>query len=305
MLTVRGVFAGELRKYEAGMFTIYTDLVEDDAREARVRMLKMGEEYRRGTQEWFEAGRERLPFYLYRDEKDYLAAGGAPGSGGMFTGGRLMAVAGEHANLRTWQIVQHEGFHQFVRSAIGERLPVWLEEGLAEHFGESLFTGDGYVSGIMPPWRVERVKGGVENKAFASLSKLTGMNKAEWGKRISQRNYDQAWALVEYLMREKPEVLDELIKGGKLEENVEWEKWWAQLPNQPARELYQRVATETVKAFVERAKRAGQRIESGEELEKAIREKSLKMKNEEWLPVSLLEQAIELGKKMGGVTITP
>ena len=44
-----------------------------------------------------------------------------------------MAVAGEHANLRTWQIVQHEGFHQFVRSAIGEKLPIWLEEGIATY----------------------------------------------------------------------------------------------------------------------------------------------------------------------------
>src|SRR5205085_535625 len=107
LLAARAGFAGELRRYEAGTYTIYTDVgEEEEGREARLRMSKMGEEYRKGTVGWFTSPRERMPFYLFREEKAYLGAGGKPGSAGMFTGGKLMAFAGERTNLRTWQVVQ-------------------------------------------------------------------------------------------------------------------------------------------------------------------------------------------------------
>ena len=52
-----------------------------------------------------------------------------------------MAFAGEHITAYTWHTVQHEGFHQFAHAVIGGDIPTWLNEGLAEYFGEALFTG--------------------------------------------------------------------------------------------------------------------------------------------------------------------
>ena len=105
-----------------------------------------------------------------------------------------MALAGPKVDLQTWQIVQHEGFHQFAHAGVGDRLPAWLEEGLAEYFGESLFTGRGYVSGVMPGWRVERVKKGIEGKQLMPWSSWMLIEKREWGKRLKQADYDEAWA---------------------------------------------------------------------------------------------------------------
>ena len=54
-------------------------------------------------------------------------------------------------DARTWHTVQHEGFHQFAHVVIRGDLPIWVNEGLAEYFGEAVFTGDGFVSGVIPP----------------------------------------------------------------------------------------------------------------------------------------------------------
>ena len=45
---------------------------------------------------------------------------------------------------------------KFAHATIGHKLPPWLDEGLAEYFGEAIFTGDGYVDGAIPPWRAKR-----------------------------------------------------------------------------------------------------------------------------------------------------
>src|SRR5436190_20491182 len=68
--------AADLRVYETKYYTIHTDLSEDDARECAIRMTKMAEEYRDRTRDFAGAVRSRLPFYLYRNQIDYLAAGG-------------------------------------------------------------------------------------------------------------------------------------------------------------------------------------------------------------------------------------
>ena len=41
-----------------------------------------------------------------------------------------------------WHVAQHEGFHQFAWSRFAEDLPVWVNEGMAEFFGESVIVGD-------------------------------------------------------------------------------------------------------------------------------------------------------------------
>src|SRR5439155_8711537 len=128
---------------------------------------------------------ERFPLYLYRSQDDYTAAGGPPGTAGAFvysgTGGaRLMVVAGDTPTLQTWHLVQHEGFHQYARAAIGRKLPIWLDEGLAEYFGEAIFTGDGYVTGIIPSWRLQRLRTELASGAFAPLPQFIKLSDEQW-----------------------------------------------------------------------------------------------------------------------------
>ncbi len=120
-----------LKTYQSPYYVIHTDLDIDAAREAAVRTMAMAEEYHRRTRGFSGVIRSKLPFYLYRRAEDYHRAGGPAGSVGAFTGGRLMALAGERPGKRTWHTLQHEGFHQFAYAVIGGHIPsgstrVWL-----------------------------------------------------------------------------------------------------------------------------------------------------------------------------------
>ena len=44
-------------------------------------------------------------------------------------------VTYEHENL--WQVLAHEGFHQFLGYELGLDVPVWLNEGMAQYFETS------------------------------------------------------------------------------------------------------------------------------------------------------------------------
>src|SRR5262249_24093662 len=104
--------AGELQTYETKYYVIHTDLNADEEREAEVRMTKMAEEYYHRTQDFAGAITQRMPFFLYKHADDYYATGAPRGTAGYFNGKELVAVA-EDMGPRTWNTVQHEGFHQF------------------------------------------------------------------------------------------------------------------------------------------------------------------------------------------------
>ena len=167
---------GQLKCYDTRYYTIYTDIAPEDEKEAAIRMTRMAEEYHERTKSFSGVIRTRFPFYLFKSPTDYYAAGGMPGSAGVFMydqhGGKLMAVAGKKTSQDTWHVVQHEGFHQFAHAVIGGTMPIWLDEGLAEYFGESIFTGDGFVTGVIPPWRLSRLKTEIADKKLMALNDM-------------------------------------------------------------------------------------------------------------------------------------
>ena len=75
--------AADLKQYETRYYTIYTDLAPDVEREAAARMTRMAEEYHDRTRSFAGVIRHKFPFYLFRNEADYHAAGGMPGSAGV------------------------------------------------------------------------------------------------------------------------------------------------------------------------------------------------------------------------------
>ena len=101
--------------------------------------------------------------------------------------------------------MQHEAFHQFAAAHRGTELPAWLNEGLAEYFGEGLFTGDAFVTGAVPAWRLARVKRSLAAGAFQPLPEFLSMTQAEWNEKVTSNetlkaHYDQAWSLAQYLL---------------------------------------------------------------------------------------------------------
>ncbi len=198
---------GALKTYPSPYYTIYSDLGIDDVREATMRMTRMAEEYHDRTAGFSGVINQKFPFYLYATAEDYYRGGGPPGSAGVFMvrngESKLMAIAIGKSDGRdggqTWHVVQHEGFHQFAHAVIGGDMPMWVNEGLAEYFGEGLFTGDGFVTGLVPARRLQRVQESIREKKFKSIKEMMLLTNREWNADLKIENYDMAWSMTHFL----------------------------------------------------------------------------------------------------------
>ena len=300
----------ELRTYETRYYVIHTDLGRDGAREAELRLTRMAQEYRRRTTDFSGEIRKKFPFYLFRNEADYHAAGGTPNTAGEYNPNAqtLMAFAGDDGpNLATWYTVQHEGFHQFADQVIGKQLPIWANEGLAEYFGEALFTGDGFVAGVVPPWRLKRVQATIEAEKFAPLGEVVSLSHKQWNARISTTNYDQVWSLVHFLVHaddgarrdglvallKDPNSAVEQHLGNVDDLETKWRTYWSQLPEDPTADVYAEATLRTLTSFLARATARRQQFASFDEFVAAAEKGQLKMAESDWLPPSLLSDALK------------
>lgn len=315
----------ELRKFETRYYTMYTDLDDEHVREATIRMTRMAEEYHERTKGFSGRIRSKFPFFLFKSEALYYQAGGRPGTAGVFMGSpsagfRLMALAGEMPDDRTWHTVQHEGFHQFAHAVIGGDLPIWVNEGLAEYFGESLFTGDGFVTGVIPPWRLERIKATFAAERFLSIEQMMLMSHNEWNLRMSGANYDQAWAMVHFLAHAEDgryqkaftQFMNMVGRGAQWGQawsasfgspkgfEERWRKYWAELPANPTERLYVRATLETLMSFLARAAIEGQLFDDFDSFRTAATGRQLKLSDANWLPPALLEDALSRSREFRG-----
>ncbi len=319
------VSGGELAKYDTPYYVVHSDLPVEQVREAFARMTTMAEEYHRRTQGFSGEIRSRFPFYLFSNPSDYHAAGGLEGSAGVFIvdgrGQRLMAIA---RGKSLWRIVQHEGFHQFAHNVIRGRLPVWINEGLAEYFGSAIWTGDGYVCGIIPPDRLKRVKAQIKGNKFLPFTEMLTMSHEEWNSGLSMRNYDQGWSMLHFLVHADDgkyvealtRHISDLSRGASPIESFaarfgkdiaafqqRCNEWWAALPDDPCADLYTQSTVATLTSFLARAKTAKVEIESPDDLFAALREERITIDGARyprlWLPGSLGQDAAKQAAALG------
>jgi hypothetical protein len=274
------------------------------------------------TQDFNKRPPPYMPFELYRRVGDYEAAGGTPGSGGQYsrTSGKLMAVAGAQLDDRTWHRVQHEAFHQFAHHTLGGEIPPWLNEGLAEYFGEAKFTGDGMLAGLVPPERQQRVVEALKQGSFVPIERLMLMTEVQWNDVLERQHYDQAWSLVVYLLhgedgRYAPQFKEflRLCSQGRgwlqawkatfgnidgLERG--WANWWKDLPPDVTAAGYRRATARTLTSFWARAIAQGQAIGSFDEFVRLGKEGTLAFDDRQWLPPSLLKQALAEAERLRG-----
>lgn len=322
----------ELQRYETRYHTLYTDLPPDRAREATLRVTAMVEEYIDRTAGFRGELRGRLPFYLIADRARYNQLSGNPHSGGMYVSAgdqsRLLAYAGREIGENVWQVVQHEGFHQFADQVIGGRIPLWVNEGLAEYFGDAQFTGSGYVHGLIPPHRLAAVQALIRSNAYVPLRDMMLVGRAEWGMDLTERakaarNYHQAWSMVYFLANADDgryrqafgRFMREVGKGRHWEDawdkhfgaNVgeferRWLDFWSEQPENPTEDLYLQAHLTVVTHFVARAAAADQEFESWRAFVTAALRNQLRQPDDEdqWLPQTLLRAhlrgAIEIGE---------
>lgn len=318
-----GLAEPELRTIETRYYFVHTDVSETDARETTLRLTKMAEEYHSRTAGFSGEIRTRFPFYLYQNNQDYLAAGGIPGSAGLFNGKELMAtVAGKEPGPRTWKIVQHEGFHQFAHLVISGKLPTWVDEGLAEYFGEAVFTGDGYVSGGIPQWRLERIRQTFKDEKFSPIERMMQMPLNEWNSNLSIVNYDQGWSMVQFLahgdggkyQKAFATFMNDMSRGKSWQDawqsafgsaqgfEQKWRDWWLALPDNPSEDVFAQATASKLAGFLGRAFAQKQSFESFEEFYRIADARQLKAAPTDWLPPTLLEDAlneVDQSRKLG------
>jgi len=321
----RIVLPQTMKRYDTPYYIMMTDLGEDAAREAAIRMTRMAEEYYNRTRGFSGRIDRKLPFFLFSRMEDYILAGGVPGSAGVFMGDRingfrLMAVTNVDTEAsETWHTVQHEGFHQFAHAMIGPNLPIWVNEGLAEYFGEGIFTGDGFVTGVIPPWRLKRLKAGMEAQRFIPVRTMMLITHEQWNQQLNLANYDQAWAMVHFLAHaedgkyQQPFV--QFMRG--VSQGMDWraawmgtfgdpegfeQKWrayWLAMDENPTEHLYIRATAERLASFLARATMSGQTFESWDAFAQAARSGQLQMPPQDWLPPSLLREALDRAGRSG------
>ena len=323
----RGLAGPKLNKYTTKYYILHTDLDKDMTRQAVVRITAMAEEYTNRTRSFAGKIKTRFPLYLYKNREDYNDHPGViEGSSGMYTGGSLIATAPRPGG--SWRVVQHEGFHQFAHKVIKARLPVWLNEGLAEYFGRGVWTGDNLVVGLIPKGALNRVRETIKSKELLPLSKMLEMSHKEWNSKLSSRNYLQAWSMVHFLVhadkgkyqKALSDYIRDLSQGrsssaafakrfGKNTKAFQdrYAEWWTKLPDNPTEELYERVKVLTLTSYLARAHGVGKQFDSFEAFAlaaydgtfKKILEYIGKRNSTFWLPLSLLDETLEESESIG------
>jgi hypothetical protein len=305
---VRPLDLTSLPRYETRYYVLYSDLDRPSVQDVAVRVTKMAEVYRDRTRDFSGTIRKKLPFVLFKNRDDYLEAGGPEGSAGVFNGKVLMAIAGEQLDNRSWYIIQHEGFHQFAAAVIGGDLPTWVNEGLADYFGEALFTGDDMITGVIPEWRRKRIKRALDEGKFKPIDELMQLSLQEWNNEMSQTNYDQAWSIVQFLahgeggkyQRAFSSYMGALGRGkGRIEAwqgafgdtrglEDHWKQFWTTLPENPADELYERATVATFTSYLARAWLQKQTFDSADVFIEAAKQDKLKIAEQDHLPRTLM-----------------
>jgi hypothetical protein len=233
----------------------------------------------------------------------------------------LMAFA---AGADVWRIVQHEGFHQFVHMTMQGDIPIWVNEGLAEYFGQGIWTGDSFVLGVIPPDRQRRVTALIQGDQMMSILEMMKMSHQEWNTALAMRNYDQAWSMVHFLAH---------ADKGKYQAGFAsfirdvaryqpWEKawidrfgrdtgkfrdlyaaWWKTLPANATAEQYDKAVVHTLLSFMARAKRMKLEFKTAEEFLALAREGKIKpdpkKQADVWLPESLLAGTLRKARTLG------
>ncbi len=204
---------GDELRFASRFYDITTDLDRDDAAEVADHMDAVHAEYARRFSGFGKRNGEALRLWVFRDRDGYtefLASHGidGTGSGGMFfrrsSASGLVSYLGERPMDSMLETLRHEGMHQFTYQRIGDDLPVWLNEGMAEWFGYALRTRTGFAMGLADPVAVSRLRSAAEAEQLLPFADLLKMAHADWNARVqagqASVQYDQAWSVVQFLV---------------------------------------------------------------------------------------------------------
>jgi len=105
-------------------------------------------------------------------------------------------VTFEHPRL--WQVLAHEGFHQFIGYELGDAVPVWLNEGMAQYFENSTVKAGRLIPGI-DPLKLAAAQTLLRSRLLLSVPDLLMLDRGTFYANPTI-TYPMSWALVHFLM---------------------------------------------------------------------------------------------------------
>ena len=208
--------------FESGAYKINTDVDKDLANDIAAHMDEVYKEYAfrlRGFKPNPYAAvkpNEKMPLYVCKRYRDYLTLLNGFGVNAANSGGVFFRTENKQSGLATWvegqsrlkmyYILQHEGFHQFADARIMFGLPPWVNEGLAEYFGDAVVVKGKLVVGRLDMERIDRMRRAVKDGETLPFRELMTMSNTAWvgrvtaGDKASSLMYDSAWAVCYYLI---------------------------------------------------------------------------------------------------------
>lgn len=170
-------------------------------------MEEIYQEYERRFQGYDLKKHGRFDVKVFERQSDYEDAIPAQlrGSVGSFISSQrlLAAYMGDNTEERVFKTLYHEGFHQFLYSAVEAEVPLWVNEGFAEYFSEAVWNGRRFTTGRVSTGRVKVIREAIESRDHIPLEKLFRMESDGWLANVrggdARLQYAEAWSVVHFL----------------------------------------------------------------------------------------------------------
>lgn len=109
-----------------------------------------------------------------------------------------------YENQNLWRVLAHEGFHQFIGYELGQQVPMWLNEGMAQYFETAFIIGSQFHVGQVSRSKLLYAQALILNKQAPPLSQLIQWDRATFYANANVA-YPMSWALVYYLVNSHDE----------------------------------------------------------------------------------------------------
>jgi hypothetical protein len=205
-----GKLPKDIREVTTKHYVIHTNIAAELADDLARRMDAMHEEYSRRMKDFAPPkDAPKLPAYLFAKHAEYREFTGTTHTGGVFVGFGEKSFLAAHLEIlgrdELRRTLQHEGFHQFAYAAIGEKLPLWMNEGIAELFNDAIWNGRTFLVGQVWPRRLRRLQHDIEKRQLIPFKDFTTVTSEQWHATVKDNPekattyYNQAWAMVYFL----------------------------------------------------------------------------------------------------------
>ncbi len=302
--------------HDTRYYRLYSNAEREVVLELAARMTRMFEEYARRSKNFSGKSARKLPVYFFDTQRDYHLGGGPANSGGCFSPRKGLMIPAERSPKRLAHVMQHEAFHQFAHHVISDDMPTWVNEGLATYFQRAIWTGDGFVTGIVPAADRADILAMIEDNEMIPFARMVRMSSRQWSRAMADpksHNYDQVWSMTHFLIHADDgrymKVLDRYlinIHKGQLSKaeafmtgvkglQEDYVRWWQEMSLDESHRRECEAVVATLTGFLARAETLEQEFETPSAFLTTYVNGELKIpssKSMQWLPESLLVDAL-------------